>query len=111
MRSAPISTTTIRHGSENGLHLAVAGHDGLALERMPGHDSSHGHGSLLRVQRLFLQSGLAQAVEVTFEEIWIRPAECTTYIDELVIDTICVPEPATIFLLGLGGMALLRKRR
>ncbi len=31
-------------------------------------------------------------------------------ISEVVVDTICVPEPATICLLGLGGL-LLRKRR
>ncbi|MHC4213311.1 MAG: PEP-CTERM sorting domain-containing protein [Planctomycetota bacterium] len=48
----------------------------------------------------------------TMEEIWIRPSECTVYVDELVIDTICrVPEPTTICLLGLGGLALLRRRR
>jgi hypothetical protein len=46
-----------------------------------------------------------------FEEIWIRPAECTLYVDELVIDTICAPEPATVLLLGLGGLGLLRRRR
>ena len=47
----------------------------------------------------------------TMEEIWIRPAECTLYVDELVIDTICAPEPATLVLLGLGGLGLLRRRR
>lgn len=32
-------------------------------------------------------------------------------VDELVIDTYCIPEPATICLLGLGTLTLLRKRR
>jgi len=45
------------------------------------------------------------------EIIVIQPASCTTYIDEIVIDTICIPEPATLVMLGLGGLALLRKRR
>ncbi len=33
------------------------------------------------------------------------------YVDELVIDTWCIPEPATLSLLALGGLALLRKKR
>jgi len=45
------------------------------------------------------------------EVIVIQPDACTTYIDEIVIDTICIPEPVTVCLLGLGALALLRKRR
>jgi hypothetical protein len=45
------------------------------------------------------------------EIIFIEPRNCTTYIDEIVIDTICIPEPATLLMLGLGGLALLKKRR
>jgi len=48
----------------------------------------------------------------SFETIFIEPRNCTAYVDQVVIDTICtVPEPASVCLLGLGGLALLRKRR
>lgn len=33
------------------------------------------------------------------------------YVDQVVIDTWCVPEPATLSLLALGGLALLRRRK
>jgi hypothetical protein len=32
------------------------------------------------------------------------------YVDYIKVDTICIPEPATIAMLGLGTIALLRKR-
>ena len=32
-------------------------------------------------------------------------------LDQIVFDTICIPEPVTIALLGLGGLALIRRRK
>jgi len=49
--------------------------------------------------------------------IWPNPAEewiaikGNILVDGLVITTTCIPEPATIALLGLGALALLRKRK
>ncbi|HSW46127.1 MAG TPA: PEP-CTERM sorting domain-containing protein [Phycisphaerae bacterium] len=42
-------------------------------------------------------------------EEWVR-VDGTLMVDELVIHTICVPEPMSIGLLAIGGMALLRRR-
>lgn len=32
------------------------------------------------------------------------------YVDSVLVETNCVPEPATVFILGVGSLALLRKR-
>lgn len=45
------------------------------------------------------------------EVIFISPIPCAQFVDQIVIDTICIPEPVTVCLLGLGALALLRKRR
>lgn len=45
------------------------------------------------------------------EWIAIMPRDCTLYIDEIVVDTICVPEPATLLVLSIGGLFALRKRK
>lgn len=46
-----------------------------------------------------------------FETIWLVPQDCTIYVDEVVIDTICAPEPTTAVLMLLSATALLRRRR
>ena len=47
----------------------------------------------------------------SFEIAVVRPAECVLYVDDLIIETICIPEPATMALLGLGGLLLRKKNR
>ena len=43
------------------------------------------------------------------ETIFIQPRFCTLYVDEIVVDTICVPEPAGLLLLAVAGL-LVRRR-
>lgn len=45
------------------------------------------------------------------EKIIIRPYLCGTFIDSLIIDTICVPEPASLSILALGGLFLLKRKK
>ena len=45
-----------------------------------------------------------------FEIAIIKPAECVLYVDDLIVETICVPEPATMALLSIGGLLLHRKK-
>lgn len=47
----------------------------------------------------------------SFEVSFITPFDCTLYMDDLIIETICVPEPATLVLLGLGGLLLGVKKK
>ncbi len=43
------------------------------------------------------------------EMIYIQPRDCTLYLDEIVLDTLCIPEPASLLLLAVAGL-LFRRR-
>jgi hypothetical protein len=48
------------------------------------------------------------------EWIWIQPRDCEVYIDEIVVDTRCIPEPASAMLVFFGagvGVVIHRARR
>jgi hypothetical protein len=50
------------------------------------------------------------------ETIWVLPRYCQIYIDQIVVDTLCVPEPSTLVSLIAGAMgvaacAVWRRRR
>jgi hypothetical protein len=46
----------------------------------------------------------------SFERITIEPMDCTLYLDQVVVDTICIPEPASVLLLGFAALVVLRRR-
>jgi hypothetical protein len=45
------------------------------------------------------------------ETIYLTFVDSGVYVDFVEVATICIPEPATIALLGLGGLALLRRKK
>ncbi len=46
-----------------------------------------------------------------WENIKIAPESCTTYIDSISIETVCLPEPATVMLVSAGSLLMMRRRR
>jgi hypothetical protein len=40
------------------------------------------------------------------ETIWLLPRFCQLYVDEIVVDTMCVPEPSSLVILVAGAIAV-----
>ncbi len=45
------------------------------------------------------------------EQLYIMPGDSTLYVDQIVVDTLCIPEPASVVLLVLGAAGLVLPRR
>jgi len=43
------------------------------------------------------------------ELVYIMPRDCTLFVDEIVVDTICIPEPASLALLVCGALVWRRR--
>ena len=50
---------------------------------------------------------MPQPDEETFTFSFVEPA----YVDSVWVGTRCIPEPATMSVLALGGLALIRRRK
>jgi hypothetical protein len=49
--------------------------------------------------------------EILLKFDWPMTYQDSAYVDQVVIDTWCIPEPVTLAFVGLGGIWLLRWRR
>lgn len=47
----------------------------------------------------------------TEETIYTLPFYCDLFADSIIVDTICIPEPATMAILGLGSLLVIRRKR
>ena len=101
--SVPLATfDTLNNGAGGMISIALTGHAGLTLKDLIDHwsgDQANNAGLLLKADDESSGSAMLASSEVLFGAA-----------PELVIDYV-VPDPATLGLLCLGGLAMLRRRR
>jgi hypothetical protein len=73
---------------------------------------SHGDGWFTDVWNLQIYPNpLSEFIYVNFFDTITGGPSYAAYIDQVVIDTYCIPEPATICLLSFGALSLIRRRK
>ena len=88
------------------------------LNRPPLFQTDPGYASINLIQSAAVDATYYHSVykiiiepNPTSEMIAIQPRDCTLYIDEIVVDTRCVPEPTSVALISVGGIVGLFIRR
>lgn len=91
-----------------------------SIDRQPIFQTSPGYGAIELIQAETVSDSeyYRSVYKIVLEPnpveewIWIQPRDCTLYIDEIVVDTQCIPEPSSAALIGIGGVfGLLVRRR
>ncbi len=64
------------------------------------------------IDSLYYYDTFKLRIEPSPDQEWIaiKPRDCTVYIDQIIVETIAIPEPATIGLLSFGLLLLKKKR-
>jgi hypothetical protein len=79
------------------------------IDAIAAESYDHGDGWQTTAYDLLIEPNPAWET-IGFDWGYTGPQDWACWIDQVVIDTWCVPEPATLSLLALGGLEVLRRR-
>jgi len=92
----------VTYSASNGSNpeiLSLPGYSSIVLVEKTQLDDSYWHGTW----------DITIEPNPDSETLVLMPRDCTLYVDEVVVDTICIPEPAGLMMLAVLGLASRRR--